>query len=241
MRFKLVEANRINYAKRVRQDKDNSYANLNSDQRHDFILDWVKERPNYKTLKPAQASIVNIIQDTNWDKEFMNYINKIQDVKLTDEIVETIGTLLVNKKIKSSNRDWLYNKDLYDRNLSDALFTIKAFTFADNTSTQVDDSGSNKYFDENNPIKISDFKSNGKIKSAAEIKDIIDSKQTKGFRNVDDSVDSDSYKTAIEMLTPYYNNKKEDAIKAVSDVIKQGVPKNISVADLVTKVLNNKK
>lgn len=155
------------------------YEKLSSAGRSDFILSWLKKRPNYKTLKPAQASIVSAIKDNsefNKVSPFMAYIDKIDNVKLNDSIVDVVAQILQNNKVDFSQAEkWLINNpSLYNRPTDEVIYALKALTLLSNDELK------NNYFDEGT-IDIKDLFDGNELKNSAEIKDILNSKQSKNF------------------------------------------------------------
>ena len=182
MRF-LLEAdnNSLLSIKNQLEDKQKiRYSSLNDSKRLEFISKCVDRASNTKTFKQARGAVIKSIRDSNWNQDVINYLDNLDKQKITGSEVSLITDLIADGKI-SSDESWLYNDSLYDRDVSDALYTIKALTLASNPSLQniKDDNGNsiNKYFDEKNPLTVKDLEEGGKIKEAAEIQDIIASKE----------------------------------------------------------------
>lgn len=160
------------------------YNKLNDGQRTDFIINVINKMKNANTLNKAKYQVVKAIKQSNWNKDIVYYLNKIDNVGLDNSIIELMSELIADKKIDPKKSVW-YNKSLYDRNRDDILYTIKALTLVLNKSLQLDDKGNNKFFDDDNPLNLTDLMDGDIVKGADEIIDIINSKQTKDveFKN----------------------------------------------------------
>lgn len=185
MRFLFEDNNEsiplLKVKEQIEQEKNISYKDLAGSQRDDFIKACIKSMPNANTLQNATASIVDIIKETNWDPTISEYLSSLPDATISDEIVNLVYDLLKSNKINyNESKDWLLNKQVYERPLDDALYTIKALTFASNPDLQKNSKGENRYFDDKNPLTVKDFfDENGNLYNADRIQDIIGEKQTK--------------------------------------------------------------
>lgn len=188
MRFLFEAANYTNLlsAKQdLEQQKNISYDRLDRDHRREFIANCLDQLKNSRSLKPAYPEIIDSILDSEWnDRGFIRYIENIKEnIVIPGEVIKLVYNLMHSNKIDyTKSSKWLEDRDLYDRNLSDTLYSIKALTLADNEALQQDSKGNNRYFDDDNPLVVNDFYIDGKLAPAAQIEDILNSKQTK---NVD--------------------------------------------------------
>lgn len=215
MRF-LLEADMSSKSMKDFAELNNKtpYEKLSSAGRNDFILSWLKKRPNYKTLKPAQASIVSAIKDNsefNKVSPFMTYIDKIDNVKLNDSIVDVVAQILQNNKVDFSQAEkWLINtSSLYNRPTDEVIYALKALTLLSNDELK------NNYFDEGT-IEIKDLFDGDELKNSAEIKDILNSKQSKNFIvSKSDKVNKldDKRKKAVVDMSKVVNYTTKEAIK----------------------------
>lgn len=186
----------------VEQQKKVNYNNLTSSQKNDFIINIIKNMYNSKELSKANLAIVRALEDSNLNNvEFNNYLNNLTNQKINDDTIGLLYTLFKKRNLNfNRDKDWLLSNDIYDRDLDDTLYTIKALTFASDKKLQRDDNGKNKYF--NKYLKVNDLIKDGKILSADEIVDIINKKQTRGFNNINNKDKSfkgvDVFKKAIK-------------------------------------------
>lgn len=232
-----------------------NYAKLNNNERSTFINNIINKMKNSKALNNARYGIINAIKNSNWDADLIYYLNKAQNenIKLTDNVVNLMADLIADRKINIKTPFW-YLKSLYDRDEDDMLYTIKALTLASNKELQNED-GSNKFFDDNNPLKISDLIDGTEIKGADEIVDIINSKQTKDYkfkashtRNAKDTLKQKTGKSDIE-VDKAVAQAKEKITQEVSDVlaslglnkkaIKAAVSEYIDSADTAEEIIEN--
>lgn len=238
MRFLFEDNNEsiplLKVKEQVEQEKNVSYKDLAGSQRDDFIKACIKSMPNTNTLRNATASIVNIIKETNWDPTISEYLSSLPDVTISDEIVNLVYDLLKDNKINyNESKDWLLNKQVYERPLDDTLYTIKALAFASNENLQKNSKGENRYFNDKNPLTVKDFfDENGNLYNADRIQGIIGEKQTKHVDFSDTQVKKD-VKSVLNQLA----NKNGLGDQKVSQIVseKDTVIKN-ELNDLLTQL-----
>ena len=180
----LIEAIDIQTAKNNLETKLNkNYDNLNQAQKKVFISNILKQLNNYKTtISKAEQSIINNLVDSNLEnKGFNKYIETLSskpNLFITNQIIDLIYTLNKKGNIDFNRDTWLEDNNLYKRDSKDILYTIKALTFASDKELQ-SENGTNKYFDK--PLKVEDLYKDGKLLEAEQIRNLLNSKQTKGF------------------------------------------------------------
>ena len=205
---------------KLEETREINYEDLQGAQRDDFILDVIKNTPNKNTLAQARLAVVNAIKDSNWDKDITDYLDNLPDnVKISNPVIELTTNLINDKKLDfEKNKDWLFNKSLYDRDEEDTLYAIKAFTLINNPRLQKTQSGEEIF---TNKIKTEDFfEKDGKIINSDRMKDLLN-KLT-------------NPEVTIKASTSKAGTTQKDALKkALKD-------KNISVSDTEIDTLINK-
>lgn len=157
------------------------YDSLNTIQRKIFIYKVLESMDNYKRiLSKAKNAIIDCILDSNWqNKDFNNYISNLNNEKIfNDQITQLVYNLFKNGSLDYNRDTWLKDQQVYNRLPEDVLYTIKALTFASDPKLQEKD-GKNRYFDK--PLKVRDLYEDGKLPTAARLRDKINEKQTRGF------------------------------------------------------------
>ena len=239
MRFLLEADNQglLGIKKDLETSSGKSYKSMNDSERLNFIGKVLNKSSNINTLKPVIVSVAEAIKDSNWDKNVVKYFDKINlpsNLRLTDGEIKLITELLADNKI-SPNASWLYNKSLYDRDVSDVIYTIKALTLANNEKLQTDTQNGqtiNKYFKNNKPLKVSHLTNkDGTIKQASEIEDIINKRtdmeksgnqfgisKSELKKKMQDIANKNNTNTDVDKLV----NEKNEAIKGeLEDILKQ--------------------
>lgn len=151
-------------------ETNKTYDELQGTERNDFILKCLKRMPNSRILKDANLSIVNNIKESNWNKDFAQYLSDANNIKLNDDIVNLIAELITTDKVDyNKSKNWLLNNSLYNRDVDDALYTIKALALVDNDSLQV--RGDKNLFRQK--LSVDNFKDGNKIFNSDRIRDIL--------------------------------------------------------------------
>ena len=211
-----------------------------SADRIDDAITWLKSLSNYKTLKPAQAKIAEVLKESNYNHEFVNWVKNINNVKLSEEVAEMVGYLLTNDKIQSAQEKWLYDADIYNRPIYDTIYTLKALAFITNPSLQQNkETGENKYFDK--PITLNDVKENGKIMSADSIRRVLNSRQTKGqeeTKELQKQTDKEKTDASGNNALISQDQKVQDAIKMVKETKASFIKKQPTDEDFI-KIINS--
>lgn len=199
--------------------RDNiDYNKLNTYERNDFINEVIDSMKNNKILSQARLGIVESIKDSRWENDmFLSYLNNLpENGKVTDNIIRLMYELIKTDKIEQDDLTNFTLSEIYNRSESDALYTIKALAFVLNDKLQQNEAGENKYFDE--PVKIEDLFIDGELASVDQIKDILDSRQTKDSDTSSSTKSSTSRGVSgVELL------KKELAKQGIFDVDKHTV------------------
>lgn len=199
------------------------YLDLNSQDRVKFIDEVLKLMNNKKILTKNRMSVIKALQDSRFGVENQNvitYLNGLQDNgPATDNIIQLITTLILKGNLDyPTAKNWLNNKSLYDRSITDIDYTIKALTLAANKNLQKD------YFKE--PLKVEDLiDESGNIFTVAKIKDILDMNQAKevetkasGEKLISDALNKSDI--TIDDVKEYLKSIYGDKLtKEISDVI----------------------
>ncbi len=214
----------------------NKYIRLAPNKQLKFAQEYVKQHPNYKNLSSAQ----NVYADYIYKNGFNDNTNEVFELmeRLPVNISSEMATLILNLIDKDSldvGEDWLYDEELYrDGNEASILYKIKALTYASNTTLQQGASDS---------ITPEMFYDNGKLMSAAEIKQAIDnitievkkkkSKETK----TDDKVSDVLNDIQESVLSTLMNSGvlKKDAKELVATLFKE----NDDIESLLRKSLTS--
>ncbi len=241
MRFLLEADNQglLGIKKNLEQSTEKPYKSMNDSERTEFIGKVISKASNATTLKPVIVSVAEAIKDSNWDKNIIKFLDKINlpnGLRLTDGEIRLITELLADNKI-SPNASWLYNRSLYDRDVSDTIYTIKALTLASNEAlqTQTNETGitTNKYFKNDKPLKVSQLTNkNGTIKQASEIEDIIN-KKTDITKQANQDIAKDS-----QARNNLKNGAKVDPKNLVREYLKQIDQYKDGAEEIINKTYN---
>ena len=199
------------------------YEKLNSTDRKYFIEDCLDNMSGSNVIKRAKLPLIDAILQTNWNEDIVKYIDNITKTKINNidnDVVDLSIDLIANKKV-NPDAQWLYNKSLYERNLDDILYTLKALAFADNKELQKTPSGKD-YFSEENPLTVNDLIENGEIKGADEIVDVINGKQITATDIPDKKKKTTAKEIAKETKKPEEQVDEETARlrqKVIDDVV----------------------
>ena len=246
MRFLLEADNQglLGIKKDLETKTGKPYKSMNDSERTEFVGKVINKANNVNTLKPVIVSVAEAIKDSNWDKNIIKFLDKINlpsGLRLTDGEIRLITELLADNKI-SPSASWLYNKSLYDRDVSDTIYTIKALTLASNQAlqTQTSETGetTNKYFKGNKPLKVSHLTNkDGTIKQASEIEDIIN-KKTDMSKEANQEKNSNKNKVKLDTKSLIRSYLKEiDQYKdGAEDVINKVYNPNISFDDNLVNI-----
>ena len=220
MRF-LLEAEKKEFnnfedsVKNTRSEyKNKNWNKLNTSQRYEYARQTLKNMSNYKTLKLSENEIINYIMKNGWNTGTFKYLEKLgsngDNIRLFPDTFNLISILIDTNKL-DPNQFWLYDKELYQRDIADIKYSIEALTLASNPDLQKDSQGVNKFSDE--LLKPTNLYDKTHLMPVAQIRDRLNRWQTKDveFKNTktyDKKIKNDLMKLA---KTFSKNKKKTDS------------------------------
>ena len=220
MRF-LLEAEKKEFnnfedsVKNTRSEyKNKNWNKLNTSQRYEYARQTLKNMSNYKTLKLSENEIINYIMKNGWNTDTFKYLEKLgsngDNIRLFPDTFNLISILIDTNKL-DPNQFWLYDKELYQRDIADIKYSIEALTLASNPDLQKDSQGVNKFSDE--LLKPTNLYDKTHLMPVAQIRDRLNRWQTKDveFKNTktyDKKIKNDLMKLA---KTFSKNKKKTDS------------------------------
>ena len=217
MRF-LLEAEKKEFnnfedsVKNTRSEyKNKNWNKLNTSQRYEYARQTLKNMSNYKTLKLSENEIINYIMKNGWNTGTFKYLEKLgsngDNIRLFPDTFNLISILIDTNKL-DPNQFWLYDKELYQRDIADIKYSIEALTLASNPDLQKDSQGVNKFSDE--LLKPTNLYDKTHLMPVAQIRDRLNRWQTKDveFKNTK-TYDKKIKNDLIKLAKTFYKNKKK--------------------------------
>ena len=217
MRF-LLEAKKKEFnnfedsVKNTRSEyKNKNWNKLNTSQRYEYARQTLKNMSNYKTLKLSENEIINYIMKNGWNTGTFKYLEKLgsngDNIRLFPDTFNLISILIDTNKL-DPNQFWLYDKELYQRDIADIKYSIEALTLASNPDLQKDSQGVNKFSDE--LLKPTNLYDKTHLMPVAQIRDRLNRWQTKDveFKNTK-TYDKKIKNDLIKLAKTFYKNKKK--------------------------------
>lgn len=217
MRF-LLEAEKKEFnnfedsVKNTRSEyKNKNWNKLNTSQRYEYARQTLKNMSNYKTLKLSENEIINYIMKNGWNTGTFKYLEKLgsngDNIRLFPDTFNLISILIDTNKL-DPNQFWLYDKELYQRDIADIKYSIEALTLASNPDLQKDSQGVNKFSDE--LLKPTNLYDKTHLMPVAQIRDRLNRWQTKDveFKNTK-TYDKKIKNDLLKLAKTFSKNKKK--------------------------------
>lgn len=243
MRF-LLEAEKKEFnnfedsVKNTRSEyKNKNWNKLNTSQRYEYARQTLKNMSNYKTLKLSENEIINYIMKNGWNTGTFKYLEKLgsngDNIRLFPDTFNLISILIDTNKL-DPNQFWLYDKELYQRDIADIKYSIEALTLASNPDLQKDSQGVNKFSDE--LLKPTNLYDKTHLMPVAQIRDRLNRWQTKDVEFKNTKTSANVIEETVTLLTSLGMDKKE-ALELARKVYTPGD----SAEKMIAEILQNKK